>query len=74
VEAEIDLPWDVFLRYVVAVGKVSLYHRGHEEVMDVALEGMVDEFVFGGRGLGVEYVGDFVREVVEWWLVVGCCC
>ena len=55
VEGEIDLPYDAVLWYAVAVGavgEVSLYHRGHEEVMDVALEGILYEFAFDGRGGG----------------------
>jgi len=72
VEAEIDLPYDAVLRCVVAggaVGEVSLHHGGHEEEADVALEGLVYEFVFGG-GVVSECVGVFVGELVEWSLVV----
>ena len=57
---------------VGAVGEVSLHHQGHEEVIDVALKGMVDEFVFGERGGMSMWVNSWGRLWSGgWWCIWG---
>ena len=83
--AEIDLPYDMVLRHVVdggTIGEVLMYHRVYEEDLDVALEGLVDEFVFvGGWGCffsmwvslpGRPWIGGLcMGKVVKWCYVWG---